>query len=175
MYLTLPTTATSPLFVLHHGAGCSALSFAACAAEIKKRAPDVGFLAIDARGHGETVLKEGKDDSSGQSEEKSGKLDMSLEKLGNDLEVVLEMTKEKMGWDEVPGLMLIGHSLGGAVVTHVAKGGRLGSKVLGFAVLDVVEGMLCMTFRPASSHKKPQDKLILHSNNVLSACLNPFY
>jgi hypothetical protein len=34
----------------------------------------------------------------------------------------------------------VGHSLGGAVVTHVANKGSLGSKMLGYAVLDVVEG-----------------------------------
>jgi len=36
--------------------------------------------------------------------------------------------------------VLVGHSLGGAVVTDVAKRGELGDKVLGYAVLDVVEG-----------------------------------
>ena len=143
LYFTPPTTTSSPLFVLHHGAGCSGLSFAACAAEIKKRAPEVGLFAIDARGHGETVIKEGQDDAGSEAEMKDGKHDMSLENLARDLEIVLEMTKEKLGWERMPGLMLIGHSLGGAVVTHVAKGGRLGNKVLGFAVLDVVEGESC--------------------------------
>lgn len=45
-----------------------------------------------------------------------------------------------MGWEELPLLVLIGHSLGGAVVTDVAKSGELGNAVLGYAVLDVVEG-----------------------------------
>lgn len=45
-----------------------------------------------------------------------------------------------MGWKELPLLVLIGHSLGGAVVTDVAKNGKLGNAVLGYAVLDVVEG-----------------------------------
>ena len=40
----------------------------------------------------------------------------------------------------MPDLILVGHSLGGAVVTDLAKKGGLGSKILGFAVLDVVEG-----------------------------------
>ena len=66
---------------------------------------------------------------------------MSVEALAADLELVLAMTAEKMGWAELPALLLVGHSLGGAVVTHVAKAGKLGAKVLGFAVLDVVEGM----------------------------------
>jgi len=37
-------------------------------------------------------------------------------------------------------MVLVGHSLGGAVVTDVAKSGKLGTNVLGYAVLDVVEG-----------------------------------
>ena len=85
-------------------------------------------------------MKETKENAGSGAEVKDGKLDMSLEELGRDLEIVVQITKEKMGWDSLPGLVLIGHSLGGAVVTHVAKGGSLGNKVLGFAVLDVVEG-----------------------------------
>ncbi|KAM5461544.1 Protein phosphatase methylesterase 1 [Microsporum ferrugineum] len=45
-----------------------------------------------------------------------------------------------MKWDSIPPLILVGHSLGGAVVTNVARGGELGSNVLAYAVLDVVEG-----------------------------------
>lgn len=55
---------------------------------------------------------------------------------------MVRLVQEKMGWDDLPGCILVGHSLGGAVVVEVAKGGALGDKVLGFAVLDVVEGEL---------------------------------
>src|SRR5690606_21290646 len=37
-------------------------------------------------------------------------------------------------------IILVGHSLGGAVVTDLAKTGRLGTSLLAYAVLDVVEG-----------------------------------
>jgi protein phosphatase methylesterase 1 len=67
-------------------------------------------------------------------------LDLSLNTLAADFISVLDQTKTRMGWKEMPSLILIGHSLGGAVVTDVAKGGKLGSSVLGYAVLDVVEG-----------------------------------
>ena len=56
---------------------------------------------------------------------------------------VVRLTQEKMGWAELPGLVLVGHSLGGAVVVDVAWRGSLGDAVLGYAVLDVVEGMGC--------------------------------
>jgi protein phosphatase methylesterase 1 len=125
------------LFVLHHGAGCSGLSFALCASKLKALAPDIGLVSPDARGHGETVLKDNITDS---PELKNGSLDMSLSKLADDLEIVVDLLKEKMSWDEMPSLVLVGHSLGGAVVTEVAKRGKWGRKILGFAVLDVVEG-----------------------------------
>jgi protein phosphatase methylesterase 1 len=67
-------------------------------------------------------------------------LDLSLQSLSEDLLSVIDKTKSQMGWKEMPPLVLIGHSLGGAVVTDVAKGGKLGNAVLGYAVLDVVEG-----------------------------------
>jgi len=67
-------------------------------------------------------------------------LDLSLETLSADLVTVVGRTGETMGWSSTPPLILIGHSLGGAVVTDVAKSGKLGDSVLGYAVLDVVEG-----------------------------------
>lgn len=127
-YLTSPV-GTAPLFVMHHGAGSSGLSFAALAAEIRKRLPSAGILSLDARGHGSTQITPEEDI-----------LDLSLETLSSDFLVVVEKTRTQMGWKNLPPLILIGHSLGGAVVTNVAKGGKLGNAVLGYAVLDVVEG-----------------------------------
>lgn len=93
------------------------------------------MLSLDARGHGETVIE--------QLDRKSNNvhLDLSLETLSQDLLNVIRMTQTQMAWPELPDLVLIGHSLGGAVVTNVAVGGKLGNALLGYAVLDVVEGM----------------------------------
>ena len=130
----IPPTAKGPLLVTHHGAGSSGLSFALFACEIRKALPNAGVLSLDARGHGETVIelldRQGNNDH----------LDLSLETLSQDLLNVTHMTQTQMAWPELPGLVLIGHSLGGAVVTNVAASGKLGNAVLGYAVLDVVEG-----------------------------------
>jgi len=75
------------LFVTHHGAGSSGLSFAALTAEIRKRLPSAGILSLDARGHGSTRITSEQD-----------ALDLSLETLGMDLCFVIEKTKAKMGW-----------------------------------------------------------------------------
>ena len=130
----IPPTAKGPLLVTHHGAGSSGLSFALFASEIRKALPNTGLLSLDARGHGETVIEL----LDGQSN--NDHLDLSLETLSQDLLNVILMTQTQMAWPELPGLVLIGHSLGGAVVTNVAMSGKLGNAVLGYAVLDVVEG-----------------------------------
>ena len=123
-----------PLFVTHHGAGSSGCSFAVLCSEIRKILPDAGLLSLDARGHGGT-----------KSENPDGGLessdhDLSLETLSDDLKFVLDETQQTLGWPNLPDIVLVGHSLGGAVITEVAKRGLVGSSLLGYAVLDVVEG-----------------------------------
>jgi len=132
-YIT-PPTGKGPLLVTHHGAGSSGLSFALFASEIIKALPNAGVLSLDARGHGETIV-ENLGVSSG-----SPVFDLSLDTLSHDLLNVINLTQREMAWTELPGLLLIGHSLGGAVVTDLAMSGRLGNAILGYAVLDVVEG-----------------------------------
>jgi protein phosphatase methylesterase 1 len=136
-YLTSPT-GNAPLFVTHHGAGSSGLSFAALTAEIRRLLPGAGILSLDARGHGSTVVTHVGD--SDAVDPHHGALDLSLATLSADLVAVVDRTREVMAWPSIPPLILIGHSLGGAVVTDVARTGRLGDSVLGYAVLDVVEG-----------------------------------
>ncbi|KAI9830774.1 MAG: Protein phosphatase methylesterase 1 [Phylliscum demangeonii] len=110
MYIT-PPGPKGPTFVAHHGAGSSGLSFAVLAAEIRKLMPDAGFLSLDARSHGETMT----------ATVGSPGLDLSLDSLTNDMIYAIRV-------------------LGGAVMTNVAKSGVFGDQVLGYAVLDVVEG-----------------------------------
>ncbi|KAI1304692.1 protein phosphatase methylesterase 1 [Xylaria venustula] len=126
-YLTSPV-GKGPLFVMHHGGGSSGLSFAVVGDQIRKRLSTAGIFSLDARGHGSTTIPEGQT------------LDLSLETLADDLFTALRLTRQAMEWAELPPIVLVGHSMGGAVVTELAGSGRLGSAVLGYAVLDVVEG-----------------------------------
>lgn len=130
-YLTSPT-ANAPLIVTHHGAGSSGLSFAACTKAIQKAIPNAGVLSLDARGHGQTTVR--------NQYGSSAALDLSLTTLALDLAFVVHATQQKLQWPKLPPIILLGHSLGGAVVTEVAYTKLLGSAVLGYGVLDVVEG-----------------------------------
>ncbi|RWA13440.1 hypothetical protein EKO27_g1669 [Xylaria grammica] len=126
-YLTSPV-GKGPLFVMHHGGGSSGLSFAVLGDQIRKRLSSAGVFSLDARGHGSTAIPEGQT------------LDLSLKTLADDLFTALRLTQKEMKWTEPPPIILVGHSMGGAVVTELARSGRLGNALLGYAVLDVVEG-----------------------------------
>ncbi|KAK6958144.1 Protein phosphatase methylesterase 1 [Daldinia eschscholtzii] len=127
-YLTSPV-GKGPLFIMHHGAGSSGLSFALVGDEIRKRLPSAGVLSLDARGHGSTTTPP--DDRT---------IGLSLEVLTADLLSAILLTQKEMKWLELPPIILVGHSLGGAVVTELANTGKLGNSLLGYVVLDVVEG-----------------------------------
>ncbi|KAI5291516.1 Protein phosphatase methylesterase 1 [Ascosphaera aggregata] len=131
VYIT-PPRGKGPLFVAHHGAGSSGLTFAAVAQEIRKIIPDAGILSPDCRDHGQTIVT--------NADGSSPAMDLHLDTLSRDLISVVKLTQQRMHWKELPDIMLVGHSLGGAVITDVAKKGELGQSVLAYTVLDVVEG-----------------------------------
>jgi protein phosphatase methylesterase 1 len=138
VYYTPPSSPTAPVYVFHHGAGSSALSFALVAAHLTA-AISCGVIAFDARHHGSTIFDESAD------------WDLSLRALASDeVEVVQGVAKHALwdtredGW---PDLILVGHryhpkvsnhSLGGAVSAHVAANNLL--PILCLTVIDVVEG-----------------------------------
>lgn len=132
-----PPTASGPLFVTHHGAGSSALSFAIFTSEIQRTLPDAGVLSVDARGHGKTSVR----NADGMQ---CPEQDLTLDTLAHDLAFIIHSVLPKLSQLPPPPIVLIGHSLGGAVITHLAfNQSSLFSKpvqLLGHVVLDVVEG-----------------------------------
>lgn len=131
VYYTPSQGQKSPFLVLQHGAGSCGLSFALFAKEFRRIMPEVGLLCLEAREHGSVVY----DANTGNV-----KSDMSINTLSNDMATTLDLVRQKSGWTQLPHMLLVGHSLGGAIVTNTAKLGLLGNRVLGYVVLDVVEG-----------------------------------
>ena len=131
-----PPLPSGPLFVTHHGAGSSGLSFACFASEIRKTISTAGILSLDARGHGRTKMER----SELSKDENAEAVDLSLETLSSDLAFVIQATQAETGWPTLPEIVFIGHSLGGAVVVDLANRTLVASAILGYAVLDVVEG-----------------------------------
>ncbi|BGP01778.1 Protein phosphatase methylesterase 1 [Rhodotorula toruloides] len=135
------------VFVCVHGAGYSGLSFAELARGLGELAKEedgpgegrarVGVLAYDARGHGKTRLPSPSSSSTTDSPPET--LDMSLSNLSGDLVALLKAVYPRR--DEAPSLVLVGHSMGGAVVADACN--RIQQEVAdvtGVAVVDVVEG-----------------------------------
>lgn len=133
-YLTPPTdTKKGPLFICHHGAGASAMSFAMFAESLRQRLPAAGILSLSARGHGSLVT-----DIRTETEV----LDFSLTALVEDAVALISLTSQQQNWPSIPPAVLVGHSLGGAVVTTIANTHfkLFMSNLVGYCVLDVVEG-----------------------------------
>ncbi|CAK1364022.1 Protein phosphatase methylesterase 1 [Cercospora beticola] len=133
-YLTPPTDPhKGPLFICHHGAGASALSFAIFARELRQKLPAAGILSLSARGHGSLVI---------DPATKSEILDFSLNSLVEDAITIIELVSAQQNWPKIPPSVLLGHSLGGAVVTTIATTHfrAFGPNLIGYCVLDVVEG-----------------------------------
>ncbi|XP_037568516.1 protein phosphatase methylesterase 1-like isoform X1 [Dermacentor silvarum] len=111
-----------PLLLLLHGGGYSGLTWALFSNEIC-HIVECQVAALDIRGHGETVT--------------SNEMDLSADTLSNDVGNVYNA----MYPDESrqPPVVLIGHSMGGAVAVHAAYKGVI-PNLIGLIVIDVVEG-----------------------------------
>uniref|UniRef100_G3SW70 Protein phosphatase methylesterase 1 n=1 Tax=Loxodonta africana TaxID=9785 RepID=G3SW70_LOXAF len=109
-----------PVLLLLHGGGHSALSWAVFTAAIISRV-QCRIVALDLRSHGETKVKNPED--------------LSAETMAKDVGNVVEA----MYGDLPPPIMLIGHSMGGAIAVHTASSNLVPS-LLGLCMIDVVEG-----------------------------------
>lgn len=127
VYKAPPEQTDKPVFVLMHGCGLSALSWALVAGELKKT---YNVLAFDFRGHGRSRFK-------GEGERGEGDHDLAADTLVHDSILLLETLYGAL--PTPPCIILVGHSMGGAIATRVVASGRV-KGIVGLAVVDVVEG-----------------------------------
>uniref|UniRef100_A0A8C1BEH6 Protein phosphatase methylesterase 1 n=1 Tax=Cyprinus carpio carpio TaxID=630221 RepID=A0A8C1BEH6_CYPCA len=109
-----------PVLMLLHGGGHSALSWAVFTSVICSRI-NCRVVAMDLRGHGDTKVKNPDD--------------LSAETMAKDVGKVVEV----LYGENPPPIMIIGHSMGGAIAVHTAASNHVPS-LLGLCVIDVVEG-----------------------------------
>ena len=110
---------TGPAVVLLHGGGFSALSWALFSKSILALC-ECQIVAIDFRGHGDSYTT---DDTN-----------MDADVMAKDIADVLISH-----FKDMPPIVLVGHSLGGAIAVHIGVQNLL-STLKGLAVIDVVEG-----------------------------------
>ena len=124
-----------------HGAGSSALSFACLADEIRTATKGrAAFLAYDARGHGNTTPLS-----------PQAAISMTIEHLADDLDAILHNVLDVKYELSATDFLLVGHSLGGAVVTELGGRGTYKPRLLGVTVLDIVEGSAVEALRSMGS------------------------
>uniref|UniRef100_A0A3B4YWQ4 Protein phosphatase methylesterase 1 n=1 Tax=Stegastes partitus TaxID=144197 RepID=A0A3B4YWQ4_9TELE len=109
-----------PLLVLLHGGGHSALSWAVFTTAIASRVT-CRVLAMDLRGHGDTLVR--------QSD------DFSTQTMSSDVASVIRACYG----ETPPPIVLIGHGVGGAIAVHTASNMLLPA-IVGLVAIDVVEG-----------------------------------
>uniref|UniRef100_A0A3Q3X9I0 Protein phosphatase methylesterase 1 n=1 Tax=Mola mola TaxID=94237 RepID=A0A3Q3X9I0_MOLML len=109
-----------PVLLLLHGGGHSALSWAVFTAVICSRI-NCRVVAMDLRAHGDTKVKNPDD--------------LSADTMAKDIGKVVEV----LYGENPPPIMIIGHSMGGAIAVHTAAANHVPS-LLGLCVIDVVEG-----------------------------------
>ncbi|CAR30646.1 phosphoprotein phosphatase methylesterase 1 [Lachancea thermotolerans CBS 6340] len=132
-----PSNTTSvPIFIFHHGAGSSGLSFAPLAKALHEQLDGrCGSFAFDARGHGLTAP-----------------VDAAAHPADYSLDAFVRDFRELIAWfhhthlQALPAsptftLVITGHSLGGSICTNVfpSLDPALRTKVAGLAMLDIVE------------------------------------
>ncbi|KAJ3217442.1 hypothetical protein HDU67_007912 [Dinochytrium kinnereticum] len=111
----------NPMIVFHHGGGHTAETWHLAATHLLKEL-ECTVVMYDCRGHGRS--------------ESSDETDFSLKKLSNDL---AEIIKNVSG-DTNPEVVLVGHSLGAAVVVEAATTPGMIKNIAGVVAVDVVEG-----------------------------------
>lgn len=108
--------------VLLHGGGHCALSWGIVAEQLKA---SCGVLAFDSRAHGESKC----------ADETNLEADVQVE----DAVAVVKKLFAGRG-EDVPDVVIVGHSMGGAIAVRLAASRLLGDSVKGLVVIDVVEG-----------------------------------
>lgn len=115
-----------PTLVLLHGGGYAGLTWAQFTGYIEKEC-HCRIMAIDLRSHGDTKT---------QADDR-----MDIDTLVDDVVQVIHAAHRACGFQRTPKLILVGHSMGGAIAIKCSTRCLESLPTLaGFVIIDVVEG-----------------------------------
>ncbi|CAB4252348.1 similar to Saccharomyces cerevisiae YHR075C PPE1 Protein with carboxyl methyl esterase activity that may have a role in demethylation of the phosphoprotein phosphatase catalytic subunit [Maudiozyma barnettii] len=137
IYYTLPKsldTTSIPIFVFHHGAGSSGLSFANLSQTLQEKLKgQCGCFSFDSRGHGNTTVIDPEQNVSYERDSFIEDFRTLLEYIYSN--ILSAIPKEKLS------IILVGHSLGGSICTFTFPvfSIELRKHITGITMLDIVE------------------------------------
>ncbi|XP_034413610.1 protein phosphatase methylesterase 1-like [Cyclopterus lumpus] len=141
-----------PLLVLLHGGGHSALSWAVFTTAIGSRV-SCRVLAMDLRGHGDTLVHH--------------REDFSTHTMSSDVANVIRACYG----ETPPPIVLIGHGVGGAIAVHTASNMVLPTAT-GLVVIDVVEGSATEALHSIQNFLKERPKSFKSMDHAIEWSVN---
>jgi len=139
----------SVLVVLLHGGGFNALTWSLFAKHLVRQC-ECQVLAIDLRGHGNSFTT---DDNN-----------LSMATFTNDVISLLRKSYP----DKMPSIVLMGHSLGGAIAVNVASTAESDLPIIGLVVIDVVEGSAMESLASMQSFLRSRPKSFKSLKDAIS-------
>jgi len=139
------------VFLLLHGGGYSALTWS-CLTEELTSLCDCRIIAPDLRGHGQSDFED--------------EIDLSLDRQVMD---VIALCRILFEGETETKLIIVGHSMGGAVAVHSAK--QL-ANVVGLVVIDVVEGTAMAALSSMRSFLSNRPQSFTSEENAIAWCLH---
>ena len=143
-----------PLLVLLHGGGYSGLTFGLFAQEVHDLCK-CRIVAFDLRGHGNTHT--------------SNDEDLSATTLTDD---IFRVITELFPIESLPPIVLMGHSMGGAIAVHCASTlHELMPRIVGLIVIDVVEGTALDALHSMQSFLRSRPSRFPTLENAVEWCI----
>lgn len=131
-----PSFDSSPIiFVAHHGAGSTHATFDNLSLKLSHNAQSLnysstpGFFSFDIRGHGMTNLLNDNNNTSNYN--------LSIDQLIDDFKFILSHFLKSLPYN--PIIILLGHSLGGSVLTKFLYNNQSLNNIHGLIIIDTVE------------------------------------
>ena len=137
LYYSLPKSqnqSSVPIFIFHHGAGSSGLTFANVAKQLRKKFDDnCACFSFDARGHGQTTVMD-----------TTKAITYNRDDFIQDFLFIISHISDNILKDVANAkrsVILTGHSLGGSICTFTVAclPPNIKKQLIGVAMLDIVE------------------------------------